>query len=46
MVVVKVRVPTKLNDEQRELFQKLGETMGMDHFEQKERGFWSKIFGS
>ena len=45
VIVVKLKVPTKLTDEQRELFAKLGETMGMDHIEQKERGFWSKIFG-
>jgi molecular chaperone DnaJ len=43
--VVKVRVPNKLSDEQRELFEKLAATMGAEQLNQKEGGFWSKIFG-
>jgi molecular chaperone DnaJ len=45
VVVVKVRVPTKLSDEQRDLFEKLAATMGAEQLNQKEGGFWSKIFG-
>ncbi len=45
VVVVKVRVPTKLTAEQQELFEKLSATMGAEQVGQKEGGFWSKIFG-
>lgn len=45
VVVVKVKIPTKLTDDQRELFEKLAATMGAEQMNQKEGGFWSKIFG-
>jgi len=41
LVVVTVDVPTKLTKEQRELFEKLGQTLGRDVMPQKGgRGFW------
>ncbi len=45
VVVARVRIPSKLTDEQRELFRKLGESMGADQLGHKESSIWSKIFG-
>ncbi len=39
-VIVQVAIPKKLSDEQRELFEKLGDTMGKE-VKPHERGFWS-----
>ena len=41
-VIVQVAIPKKLNEEQRELFQKLGNTMGSE-VTPHERGFWSQF---
>ncbi|HEY1016270.1 MAG TPA: molecular chaperone DnaJ [Herpetosiphonaceae bacterium] len=45
VVVVKVRIPAKLTDEQRDLFIRLNETMGAADLNQKDSSIWSKIFG-
>ncbi|GIV97303.1 MAG: chaperone protein DnaJ [Herpetosiphonaceae bacterium] len=46
IVVVRVKVPTKLTERQRELFQELAETMQSESGgNQHEGGFFSKIFG-
>ena len=45
VVITRVRIPSKLTDEQRELFTKLGESMGVEQLGQKESSIWSKIFG-
>jgi molecular chaperone DnaJ len=41
-VIVQVAIPKKLNDQQRELFQKLGNTLGSE-VTPHERGFWAQF---
>jgi len=43
LIVVQVVVPTGLTDEQRELFQELGQTLGKEVIPQQERGFMDRL---
>ncbi len=43
LIVIQVVVPTELNDEQRELFQELGKTLGKEVIPQQERGFLDRL---
>jgi molecular chaperone DnaJ len=42
-IVVTVQTPTKLTDQQRTLFEELGETLGKEIIAQSERGFLDRV---
>jgi molecular chaperone DnaJ len=42
VVTVNIQIPTSLNEEQRVLFEKLGESLGTE-IKIQERGFFDKI---
>ncbi len=43
LVTVLVTIPTRLTDEQKHLFQQLGETLGKEVIPQPEKGFFEKL---
>jgi molecular chaperone DnaJ len=43
LVILTVHIPTKLNKEQRELFEQLGRTLGSEVIPQKGRGFFDRV---
>ncbi|MBN1564958.1 MAG: molecular chaperone DnaJ [Anaerolineae bacterium] len=43
LVILTVQIPTKLNKEQRDLFEQLGRTMGSEVVPQKGRGFFDRV---
>jgi molecular chaperone DnaJ len=43
LVILTVQIPTKLDKEQRELFEQLGRTMGSEVIPQKGRGFFDRV---
>ncbi|HIC89565.1 MAG TPA: molecular chaperone DnaJ [Anaerolineae bacterium] len=43
LVTVRVVVPTRLTEEQRELLQRLGESLGIENLGKDDRSFWEKL---
>jgi molecular chaperone DnaJ len=43
LVIIQVAIPSRLTDEQKQLFQELGETLGKEVIPQAEKGFFEKI---
>lgn len=43
LVIVQVAIPTRLTDEQKQLFKELGQTLGKEVIPQTEKGFFDKI---
>lgn len=42
-VLIQVAVPTKLTDEQKELFQELSRTLGKEVVPRGDRGIWDQL---